>query len=70
MPLLDMISSDYANLPGIPPPGVIPNFEHPQNRVTVEYVGVGICLGFALVFWFCLIENICQADNHKFVGLG
>ena len=46
-----MDSSDYANIPvGKPPPGVISNFDHPQSRAIVEYVGVSICLGFALIF--------------------
>lgn len=49
--LPDMNSSDYLNLPaGKPPPGVTPNFDHPQSRAVEQYVGVGICLGFALIF--------------------
>lgn len=43
--------SDYANLPADkPPPGVIPNFDHPQSRAIIEYIGVSICLGVALIF--------------------
>lgn len=43
--------SYYANLPaGKPPPGVTPNFDHPQSQTARYYIGEGICLGFAFVF--------------------
>lgn len=32
------------------PPGVIPNFDHPQSRVIDLRVGFPLCLGIALVF--------------------
>lgn len=48
---LGMNSSDQGIFPAAePPPGVIPNFDHPQSRAIVEYVGVGICLGVTLIF--------------------
>ena len=46
-----MNSPGYANLPiGKPPPGVVPNLDHPQSQTIAQYVGIGICLGVALVF--------------------
>lgn len=43
--------SDYANLPaGAPPPGVVPNFDHPPTRVIEAHIGMGICIGVTLVF--------------------
>ena len=45
-----MAPSDYANLPvGAPPPGVVPNFDHPQSRATEAYIAMGICIGLTLV---------------------
>ena len=42
---------DYANLPaGSPPPGVLPNFEHPDSRATEVYVAIGICMSITLIF--------------------
>lgn len=43
--------SDYANLPaGAPPPGVMPNFDHPATRAIEAHIGMGICIGVTLVF--------------------
>ena len=48
---LKMNFSDYANLPiEPPPPGIVPNFDHPHRRVIILYAGVGVCLGITLVF--------------------
>lgn len=42
---------EYANLPaGVPPVGVLPNFEDPATRAVEIYVGMGICIGITLVF--------------------
>lgn len=35
---------------GYIPPGVIPNFDHPQSRVIDLRIGLPICLGVALIF--------------------
>lgn len=45
-----MDPSYYANLPaGSPPPGVIPNFDHPQSRAFEVHTGMGICIGVTSV---------------------
>lgn len=46
-----MDPSYYANLPAsAPPPGVIPNLDHPQSRAIEAHIGMGICIGVTLVF--------------------
>lgn len=45
-----MDPSSYANLPaGPPPPGVVPNFDHPQSRAIDVYVGMGVCIGITSI---------------------
>ena len=44
-------SSRYADFPaGAPPPGVIPDFDHPQSRAFEGHIGMGMCMGITLVF--------------------
>ena len=46
-----MSPTEYANLPaGIPPAGVLPNFEHLRTRQADAYVGMGICIGVTSMF--------------------
>lgn len=41
---------DYFNMPaGKPPPGVTPNFDHPQSRAIAAHIGMGICIGITSV---------------------
>lgn len=42
--------SYYANLPaGAPPPGVIPNFNHPPTRAIEAHIGMGVCIGITSI---------------------
>jgi hypothetical protein len=42
--------ADYVELPAAaPPPGVLPNFAHPQSRALEAHVGMGICIGITLI---------------------
>ena len=46
-----MDSSYYAALlVSPPPPGVTPNFDHPQSRTIEAHIGMGICIGIAAIF--------------------
>lgn len=41
---------DYVDLPAsAPPPGVVPNFDHPQSRALEAHVGMGICIGITFI---------------------
>ena len=45
-----MSSSDYAHTSiSQPPPGVTPNFDHPQSRAFQAYIGMGVCIVFTAV---------------------
>lgn len=42
-----MASSYHTS--SLPPPGVTPNFDHPQSRTREAYIGIGVCLAVATV---------------------
>ena len=47
----DMSSAGLIDLPVIPPPpGVLPDFDHPPTRTLEAYIGMGVCIGVTLVF--------------------
>ena len=47
----DVSSAGLIDLPVIPPPpGVLPDFDHPPTRALEAYIGMGVCIGVTLVF--------------------
>ena len=60
-----MSPMDYANLPaGPPPPGVMPNFAHPQSRAYQAHIGMGVCIGVTSIF-VVLRMYVKLAVTHK-----
>lgn len=44
-------SVELANLPALrPPAGVVPDLDHPATRAVEAYIGIGVCIGIAVVF--------------------
>ena len=61
----ELDSSYYASLlVSPPPPGVTPNFQHPQSRTIEAYVGMGICIGITAVLMFLRIYIKLAGMTH------